>query len=293
MKQFFIFILVVAPLILSAQATVNNSGVFSPTDLTTHNIVMKNGNISFEGSIDSYGELPDKKEFNNSSGTWCFTVNINHATTGAGQSIISKTEALGSYAGLHIFEDSGRIALQIKNYTNSQTLTLKADAIAGTGTHFISVTFVNNVSVKLYIDGVLRKEGKPPYFLFSKNPIRLGCSLDTFWKPFDGELTNIEIYKDTLSAIDIACLFHARKAVPDKFFMFPNPTVNECILEFPQTTSGMVHLLDAGGRAVQVIEFKEAKIIKFNTSLLAKGIYFVKISGAENYEVQKLVISGL
>lgn len=293
MKRFFIFLLLVAPVILSAQATVNNSGVFNPADLTTHNIVMKNGNISFEGSIDSYGELPDKKEFNNSTGTWCFTVNITHATIGAGQSIISKTESIGSYAGLHIFEDSGRIALQIKNYTNSQTLTLKADAIAGTGTHFISVTFENNVSVKLYIDGVLRKEGKPPYFLFSKNPIRLGCSLDTFWKPFDGELTNIEIYKDTLSAIDIACLFHARKAVPDKFFMFPNPAINECILEFPQSTTGMVHLLDADGKEVQVIQFNESKIIKFNTSHLARGIYLVKISGVENFEVQKLVVSGL
>lgn len=293
MKRFFIFLLLVAPVILSAQATVNNSGVFNPADLTTHNIVMKNGNISFEGSIDSYGELPDKKEFNNSSGTWCFTVNITHATIGAGQSIISKTEAIGSYAGLHIFEDSGRIALQIKNYTNSQTLTLKADAIAGTGTHFISVTFENNVSVKLYIDGVLRKEGKPPYFLFSKNPIRLGCSLDTFWKPFDGELTNIEIYKDTLSAIDIACLFHARKAVPDKFFMFPNPSVNECILEFPQSTTGLVHLLDADGKEVQVIPFHDSKIVKINTSQLARGIYLVKIGGAEKFEVQKLVVSGL
>lgn len=293
MKRFFIFVFCAAPFLLSAQATVNNSGVFTHTDLTTHNTVLKNGNISFEGTIDSYGELPDKKEFNNSSGTWCFTVNITHATTGPGQSIISKTEAIGSYAGLHIFEDSGRIALQIKNYTNSQTLTLKADAIAGTGSHFISVVFENNQLVKLYIDGVLSKVGKPPYFLFSKNPIRLGCSLDTFWKPFDGELTNIEIYKDTLSAIDIACLFHARKAVPDQFFMYPNPAINVCILEFPQTSSGKVHLLDMNGKEVIVLDFKDSKRIEFNTANLARGTYFITISGAVKFDVQKLVISGL
>ena len=54
MKQFFIFVLIVAPLILSAQATVNNSGVFTPTDLTTHNIVMKNGKEL--GRIVEYGK---------------------------------------------------------------------------------------------------------------------------------------------------------------------------------------------------------------------------------------------
>jgi len=292
MKHFVVFVFLLCfCYFINAQESATNAGVFDKTELTVHNVAVHNGNFFFQGSVDSYGELPDKKEVNANTGTWCFNVNVKYATTGGGQSIISKTEAIGSYAGLNIFEDSGRMALQIKNYTNSLTLTLKADYVAGTGYHFVCVTYENAGTVKLYIDGRLRKEGKAPYFSFTKNPVRLGCSLDTFWKPFGGELTDVEIFQEVISEEQISCLYNARQTLKKELVIYPNPAQNAFRLELPEMEEDInVILTDALGKQVYKENRKKTKVIDISNLSLASGVYHVHLIGSKIYETQDLII---
>ena len=262
-------------------------------NLILHRVIVQEGKLIFEGNAQSYAELRMPATLNSESGSWCFGLNIIQASTGPGQSIISKTESIGSYSGLHIFEDSGRLALQIKNNTNSQTLTIKSDYLAGSGFHWIAVTYENNITVKLFIDGQLKNEAKAPYFNFSKNPLRLGFSLDNYWKPFGGEIKALEIMPKVLSAEEISNRFTIQKINEGyiNYTLYPNPSQNSITIVLPFTDDIKLVIFDAGGK--EVLHSPIARVQNFNitTAALAAGIYTVQISGNKNYEVKKLVIT--
>ena len=293
MKQvFLLIILLAAGNTLSSQTTTNSAPALGMENLTFYNVASSGGKMIFEGNSKSYAALAEPTGIGE-SGTWIFNVNIKQASTGAGQSIISKTEAIGSYSGIHIFEDSGRLALQIKNNTNNQTLNIKSDHIAGTGFHCIAITYQNNGVVKLFIDGQLKKEAKAPYFIFSKNPLRLGCSMDPYWKAFNGEIGAPEIFSSILTDEEI--INHSENKI-NKFreidpVIYPNPAQNLFNIRLPAADKVSIILIDSRGNEVYRSERTSAKELVINTEKLASGIYYLHLNGSKNYSVKKLVIT--
>ncbi len=272
----------------------NNLNGINTDSLKLHHVALHQGLLVFEGNTQSYAELPGAADLESEKGSWCFTLNIKRASTGAGQSILSKTEAIGSYSGINLFEDSGRIALQIKNNTNKETLTIKSEYLAGTGPHAIVITYENNVSLKLFIDGQLKTESKAPYFIFSRNPLRLGCSMDSYWKPFSGELGELQIIPQVLSPDEIARRFIEEKINVKEFKIYPNPASKQLMIELPTTDNFSLRLMDANGKLVYSEKVNAIKNLIINTESFAAGIYYLHLSGSNNShpeEIRKLLIT--
>ena len=274
---------------LSAQ-TPNTFHLLSQPGLRIENAVLNNNAITFSGTSESFAELPHTPALNAEQGTWQFSVNIPKASTGHGQSILSKTDAISSYGGIHVYEDSERIALQVKSYNNSVTLTLKGRRIAGNGTHRIVMTYVNFSTVRLYVDGMLDVEGRAPYFLFCDAPVRAGCSLDTFWKPLAGTVSDIDLSTVVKSAEQIRGEYAATHPQILPIQVLPNPTQNQLNVTLPENDTITWQLCNAGGKPV--LEASCSGItFSVNTESLAPGTYYLMVEGKVKYATQKIVIA--
>ncbi len=262
----------------------------SAPEFRIHNALRNQHSVTFCGQPSSFAEMPNRRTFHAEQGTWQFRVSIPEASTGHGQSILSKTDPVSSYGGIHVYEDSGRIALQVKSYNNSVTLTLKGSRIAGNGPHDIVMTYENFSTVRIYVDGVPDAEGKAPYFLFCDAPVRVGCSLDTFWKPLKGTVSDIVILPTVKSATQIQQEYRAAHPEILQVQVLPNPSKDQLLMMLPADDTVLVTIIDVNGNIVLETQ-REGKAFSVNTEAMVSGTYYVRLKGRAVYPVQKICIA--
>jgi hypothetical protein len=79
-----------------------------------------------------------------------------------------------------------------------------------------------------------------------------------------------------------------RNADVKSFGMYPNPAVNEVVLEFNNNFDKNVTIVDITGKNVMLVNSNESKLT-LNISTLNQGVYFVKIQSNNKTEYAKLI----
>ncbi|MGB0391493.1 MAG: T9SS type A sorting domain-containing protein [Salibacteraceae bacterium] len=72
--------------------------------------------------------------------------------------------------------------------------------------------------------------------------------------------------------------------------IYPNPAINNTLLQFPEITSGKVEIFNLNGQFLNSVLFSEQYAVDINTSNYSKGIYLIQIKTSEEMYQKKLVV---
>jgi xylan 1,4-beta-xylosidase len=164
--------------------------------------------------------------------------------------------------------------------------------------HHISVTFDGLVE-KLYVNGKLNRQQQKNLYVHANSPIYVGWSTQNGGNTeyLTGSIASLKMYDYALSAQDITTLFNGNEvivtgfeeemAVAQSWHVFPNPATSELNVQ-TDGTAEQISLLNLKGETIRSIT-NPAEHEKIDLSTLAKGMYFVKISGSQS-KVQKVIV---
>jgi hypothetical protein len=87
----------------------------------------------------------------------------------------------------------------------------------------VAATIENNTDVRIYVDGVLAQSGTfnngligtPTTFWLGTLQVGAAGNPNDFLQPFEGQMDNVRIYNNALSANDIAAIYRADCAIPE------------------------------------------------------------------------------
>ena len=79
------------------------------------------------------------------------------------------------------------------------------------------------------------------------------------------------------------------KPEPLDIKLFPNPAQNQLSIEFNQDYSGFVEVYDLTGKKLEAFQLNHVGVRKLNIQDFHKGIYFVRLSTDNGYEIKKFV----
>lgn len=279
------------------QSTNANNGTISGASLVADRFGNSNSAYYYDG-INNYIEIPNISAYNNQLYTISYWTKFSTASTsGSGgfnvnPALISKLAPSASvtYDNWVFYEGNGTpgFAYGTAGYGGSAAL------FNDNNWHNI-VCSVNNDSVRFYYDGVQTdKVAKGPNLIFNTQPIRIGRSMATYWKAFNGIIDDIRIYNIPLTACDI-----------DSLYNMPNPTTvgitqlnnNEIFKIYPNPAKDFINIKNAKGNYIitdllgQVV--KQIEITSttqaINIQELNSGVYFL-ISNEDNSS-KKFIIS--
>jgi len=191
----------------------NNNGNIYGASLVSDRFGTINSSYSFSGS-DNYIEILNNSTLNSTTGSWCFWFKMSTPSTGGGAndnpSLISRVDFPGSLNGICFFETSGKLNCGIKANSNESSSVQSTNIVTDNVYHFAVVTFVSGSYLKLYVDGALNSSSICRIFNFNNQPLRVGRSVDTYWKSYKGELDDVRIYHRVLTDNEILQLFNAK-----------------------------------------------------------------------------------
>ncbi|MBU6159417.1 MAG: T9SS type A sorting domain-containing protein [Bacteroidetes bacterium] len=299
----------------------NNNGTISGATLIADRFGNSNSAYYYDG-INDYIEIPNISAYNNQLYTISYWTKFSTPSTpGSGgfdvnPALISKLSASTSvtYDNWVFYEANGTpgFAYGSAGYGSSNSL------FNDNNWHNIICT-VDSDSVRFYYDGVQTSAVlKGPNLTFNSQPIKIGRSIATYWKAFNGIIDDIAIYNRALSEQEIKNLYtgnicYQSVSVTDTLFInstitsfnpityentikiYPNPSQGQLTIDF-----GNINTLS--GYQMKVINPVGQQIFQSNitqrisnislSSFSAKGVYFVQLidSKGEVRENRKIVI---
>ena len=260
-----------------------NNGIVSGASLVADRFGNTNSAYYYDG-INNYIEIPNISAYNNQLYTISYWTKFSTASTsGSGgfnvnPALISKLapSTVVTYDNWVFYEGNGTpgFAYGTAGYGGSAAL------FNDNNWHNIICT-VNNDSVRFYYDGVQTSSAaKGPNLTFNTEPIRIGRSMTTYWKAFNGIIDDIRIYNIPLTACDIDSLYNMPNPTTvgitqlnntEIFKVYPNPT--STILNIANG-QGDYKIIDVFGRIVKEVSIKTDNF-QLNTIDFKSGIYFL------------------
>lgn len=265
------------------QSTNVNNGTISGASLVADRFGNSNSAYYYDG-INNYIEIPNISAYNNQLYTISYWTKFSTASTsGSGgfdvnPALISKLAPSASvtYDNWVFYEGNGTpgFAYGSAGYGGSAAL------FNDNNWHNIICT-VNSDSVRFYYDGVQTDVvAKGPNLTFNTEPIRIGRSMATYWKAFNGIIDDIRIYNRVLTPCDIDSLYN----MPDPttvgitqlnnteiFKVYPNPTTN--ILNIANGQGNYI-ITDVFGRMLKEVSITSDNF-KLNIAGFKSGVYFL------------------
>lgn len=260
-----------------------NNGIISGASLVADRFGNVNSAYYYDG-INNYIEIPNISAYNNQLYTISYWVKFSTASTsGSGgfdvnPALISKLAPSASvtYDNWVFYEGNGTpgFAYGTAGYGGSAAL------FNDNNWHNIVCT-VNNDSVRFYYDGVQTdKVAKGPNLTFNTEPIRIGRSMATYWKAFNGIIDDFRIYNIPLTACDIDSLYNMTNPISVGISKL---TKNEIIKVYPNPTNNVLNIANGQGNYIITDVFsrmvKEVSITSDNYQLnitgFKSGVYFL------------------
>ena len=248
--------------------------------------IFSNNNFTFEAFIEA--------DINQSFKPTIISNLIPNPTTGPSH--------LGYWFGLN---PSGKLAFRIKNQTYIANDRDLRDGLC----HHVAVTRSGG-SILFYIDGVLFDNGyTTPQTLRNLNNVgpRIGYSIGVPNSTFRGKIDEVNIWKRALAQGEIDTFIAMRTAsqgtknakndtgedalVQSKLIegIYPNPASQLLWLHVKDYTNARVEIIDLEGSVIKEINLKSDRE-RIDVSSLSTGMYIVRITTDEHYEVQKISI---
>jgi hypothetical protein len=195
------------------ESGIGNNGTVNGATLTADRFGNASKAYSFNGANNNYIEIPNNVSLNSLSGTWSIWLKISTTTTND-VGIISRGTPPNSYIDINQGGGTNFIAGEIAWQGTNNVNLMTTQSIADNTWHLIVLTYDGSISTNncsIYIDGDIVTTGTYNKSVFSigGNVIRIGRSLDTYWKSFSGLADDIAIYNRVLTSDEISTLYES------------------------------------------------------------------------------------
>ena len=177
-----------------------------------------------------------------------------------------------------------------------------SDTVALNAWYCVVATFKND-SLKLYIDGILRKTlYNPNNYSPGTDALGIGYfpaggSGFPYW--FNGLIDDIRLYNRPLSATEVLQYCDTAKMLPldvqtfpatsPDIIIYPNPAHNNIYIQLPGNNGkNEIQLINTLGQVITNIK-PDADIVNLDMSVLPTGSYFIKVSGSGQTIVRKVL----
>jgi hypothetical protein len=116
--------------------------------------------------------------------------------------------------GLKLWFEDGLLAVEIQNISNAHNAMLTYTGVTLDIWHMITYTWIDNVSVKLYVDGVMVASKTTPGLLnyMNKSLVRVGSYNNTI-QFFNGNIGRVEFWNEQLLIADIEELYNVGEGI--------------------------------------------------------------------------------
>jgi len=282
-------------------STNGNNATVSGATLVADRFGNANNAYSFNGSSD-YIEIPNSTAYNNQLYTLSFWAKTSApSSSGSGgfdvnPALISKLSpsTTVTYDNWVFYEGNGT-----PGFACYSTSGLGGPVFNDNNWHNI-VTTVNTDSVRFYFDGALvGKVVRGTNLIFNTQPIRIGRSIATYWKAYDGTIDDFRIYNRAISSCDVDSLYNipnpSTVGIADinnalEFSITPNPFSEQTTISFSTEQKNTdVKILDVFGKEIKTISFS-GKQLSIEKREMQAGIYFVQITDKNKNITNKKII---
>ncbi|MEP0128077.1 MAG: LamG-like jellyroll fold domain-containing protein [Ekhidna sp.] len=181
-----------------------------PFPISNTDIAMPNETFAESLKLDGNGEVqfPYTRLFPEDRGTieFRFKASFDDVMSTNGHSILNKHDGSGSDNGFNFILKPSNLTVQLKGSGGtSVALNSTSNNLADDAWHHVALTYVLGGTTKLYIDGVEQDvSNATPNIDFSVEPMRLGKSPDSFWKPFKGFVDEVRVWSKVLSDTEVS-----------------------------------------------------------------------------------------
>jgi hypothetical protein len=166
--------------------------------------------FTFNGTTTQNIAVPDSISLNATTGTWEFW--FKNAQAGNRPGIVGKTDN-GNQNGILFFVEPADGKLSVAVNASGGIKLSTPTAVTDGVWHHAAVTFAQNGSSILYLDGQQVAAGVTPAFNFAANSqLLIGRVHDSFWDQFRGQFDEFDIYNRVLSPSEIAAIYNAGSA---------------------------------------------------------------------------------
>jgi hypothetical protein len=167
----------------------------------------------FLDGVDDNVIISNSSKYGDNIGTW--SIWCYYSVYGTDKMSLINRHSSQSASGIIITINSTNQLCGVTIYSSSivssvLSLTSPINSLIKNKWNNISITFNNNKTFRLYINGVLLSSSIPSgTWSFNNQNIILGTSIDTFWNKFNGKIANVQIYNKELSANEIMQNYNA------------------------------------------------------------------------------------
>ncbi|MBK6722461.1 MAG: LamG domain-containing protein [Acidobacteria bacterium] len=198
---------------------VNNGSLIGGTTFTSGKVGQA---FSFDGGGDGM-RAPDHPALNSTTGTWAFWFRT--AQTGINSGIVGRHVGSESLNGVTFFlRSDGRLEAFISGGAPGNNVA-SSNVVNDNTWHHTALTFAQGGQMVLYLDGQQVDTDVTPAFAFAANsPLSVGRMVNGFWSDFVGEVDEIEIFDQAISAAELSAIFDAGSLGTCPIAGTPTPT---------------------------------------------------------------------